>query len=72
MTPSALYAAAVVAIVTIIPDGMNLVSYQYAICQQESNTVLELSEFFGSKRSVSSSIPFNHGNFVKLAVAHYQ
>jgi len=43
-TLAALYTASDVCLVTAIRDGMNLVSYEYVVCQKERNGVLMLGK----------------------------
>lgn len=68
----ALYSLADVAVVTSIRDGMNLVSYEYVMCQQERHGVLVLSEFAGSAQSLSSAIRVNPWNIEELASALHE
>lgn len=68
----ALYAVADVAVVTSIRDGMNLVSYEYVVCQQERHGVLVLSEFAGCAQSLSSAIRVNPWNTEELARAMHE
>lgn len=65
----ALYTVADVAVVTSIRDGMNLVCYEYVVCQQERHGVLVLSEFAGSAQSLSSAIRINPWNIEELSTA---
>lgn len=68
----ALYTVADVAVVTSIRDGMNLVSYEYVVCQHERHGVLVLSEFAGSAQSLSSAIRVNPWNIEELAQAMHE
>lgn len=68
----ALYAVADVLLVTPIRDGMNLVSYEYVVCQQERHGVLVLSEFAGSAQSLTSAIRVNPWNIEELASALHE
>lgn len=68
----ALYAVADVALVTSVRDGMNLVSYEYVVCQQDRHGVLVLSEFAGSAQSLSSAIRVNPWNIEELASALHE
>nr|QOX06485.1 trehalose-6-phosphate synthase 4 [Gracilariopsis lemaneiformis] len=68
----ALYFIADVAVVTSIRDGMNLVSYEYVVCQQERHGVLVLSEFAGSAQSLSSAIRVNPWNTEEVASAMHE
>lgn len=63
----ALYAVADVAFVTSVRDGMNIVSYEYVVCQQDRHGVLVLSEFAGSAHSLSSAIRVNPWNIEEMA-----
>ncbi|CAH0479794.1 unnamed protein product [Peronospora belbahrii] len=79
VTPSelvALYNLADVCLVTSIRDGMNLVSYEYVMCQSQSCEphrvgpgVLILSEFAGSAQSLSGAIRVNPWNTTDMANA---
>lgn len=68
----ALYTVADVAVVTSVRDGMNLVSYEYVVCQQQRHGVLVLSEFAGSAQSLSSAIRVNPWNIEELSQAMYE
>lgn len=68
----ALYSIADVAVVTSIRDGMNLVSYEYVMCQQERHGVLVLSEFAGSAQSLSGATRVNPWNIEELASAFHE
>uniref|UniRef100_A0A7S1XCI7 alpha,alpha-trehalose-phosphate synthase (UDP-forming) n=1 Tax=Compsopogon caeruleus TaxID=31354 RepID=A0A7S1XCI7_9RHOD len=63
----ALYSVADVCVVTSIRDGMNLVSYEYVMCQVENHGVLVLSEFAGSAQSLSGAIRVNPWNIEEVA-----
>ncbi|GAB9467761.1 Alpha,alpha-trehalose-phosphate synthase [Globisporangium polare] len=72
----ALYNVADVCLVTSIRDGMNLVSYEYVVCQskpcegrREGPGVLVLSEFAGSAQSLSGAIRVNPWNNTDMANA---
>ncbi len=65
----ALYTVADVAVVSSIRDGMNLVSYEYVVCQKERHGVLVLSEFAGSAQSLSGAIHVNPWNIEELSEA---
>ncbi|KAI9204829.1 glycosyltransferase family 20-domain-containing protein [Polychytrium aggregatum] len=67
----ALYAVADACIVSSTRDGMNLVSYEYAACQQEKHGVLILSEFAGAAQSLNGSIIVNPWNTEELAQAYF-
>ncbi|KAK4522953.1 hypothetical protein GAYE_PCTG32G0843 [Galdieria yellowstonensis] len=68
----ALYTVADVAIVSSVRDGMNLVSYEYVMCQQANKGVLILSEFAGSAQSLSGAIRVNPWNIEELANAIHE
>ncbi|GJQ09065.1 hypothetical protein GpartN1_g856.t1 [Galdieria partita] len=68
----ALYTVADVAIVSSVRDGMNLVSYEFVMCQQANKGVLILSEFAGSAQSLSGAIRVNPWNIEELANAIYE
>ncbi|EME32832.1 alpha,alpha-trehalose-phosphate synthase (UDP-forming) isoform 2 [Galdieria sulphuraria] len=68
----ALYTVADVAIVSSVRDGMNLVSYEYVMCQQANKGVLILSEFAGSAQSLSGAIRVNPWNVEELANAIHE
>lgn len=55
----ALYSGADVAMITSIRDGMNLVSYEYIVCQKECNGVLILSEFAGAAKNLPGALLVN-------------
>jgi len=40
------------ALITSVRDGMNLVSYEYVVCQRDNHGVLVLSEFAGAAQSL--------------------
>lgn len=67
-----LYTVADVAVVTSIRDGMNLVSHEYIVCQQERHGVLVLSEFAGTAQSLSSAIRVNPWNIEEVANAMHE
>lgn len=50
----ALYHIADSLIVTSVRDGMNLVSFEYVVCQRERHGVLILSEFAGAAQSLGA------------------
>jgi trehalose 6-phosphate synthase/phosphatase len=75
----ALYAIADACIVSSIRDGMNLVSSEYVVCQDEAHKlykkehgVLILSEFAGAARSLGGSIIINPWDIEHCADAFYQ
>lgn len=55
-----------------VRDGMNLVSYEYVMCQQANKGVLILSEFAGSAQSLSGAIRVNPWNIEELANAIHE
>ncbi|GMH33474.1 hypothetical protein BSKO_01308 [Bryopsis sp. KO-2023] len=70
----ALYAVTDVALVTSLRDGMNLVSYEYVVCQKRRDAsppgVLVLSEFAGAAQSLGAgSILVNPWNTTDMAQA---
>eukprot|EP00656_Telonema_subtile_P012797 TRINITY_DN16469_c0_g1_i3.p1 TRINITY_DN16469_c0_g1~~TRINITY_DN16469_c0_g1_i3.p1 ORF type:complete len:1065 (-),score=254.94 TRINITY_DN16469_c0_g1_i3:64-3258(-) len=60
---AAMYALADVALVTSLRDGMNLVSFEYVACQEETCGVLILSELAGAAQGLGAGAllvnPFN-------------
>jgi trehalose 6-phosphate synthase/phosphatase len=56
---AALYAAADVAWVAPLRDGMNLVAKEYVACQRDRGGVLLLSEFAGAAREMGEAIRVN-------------
>ena len=58
-----LYAVADACIVSSTRDGMNLVSYEYIVSQQEKHGVLILSEFAGAAQSLNGSLIVNPVSF---------
>ena len=75
---AALYNIADVCFVTSVRDGMNLVSHEYAVCQErqcshrEAPGVLVLSEFAGSAQSLSGAVRVNPWNTDEMASALHQ
>nr|CAG8611972.1 2590_t:CDS:2 [Entrophospora candida] len=65
----ALYAISDACLVSSTRDGMNLVSYEYVVCQQKRPGVLILSEFAGAAQSLNGSIIVNPWNTEGLANA---
>lgn len=55
----ALYSSADVMMITSIRDGMNLISYEYIVCQKGSNGVLILSEFAGAAKNLPGAVLVN-------------
>lgn len=68
----ALYSAADVALITSLRDGMNLVSYEYIMCQKDRNGVLILSEFTGAAQSLPGALLVNPWNVEEVSDAIYQ
>ena len=68
----ALYMIADVCIVSSTRDGMNLVSYEYIVSQQNNHGVLVLSEFAGAAQSLNGSIIVNPWNTEELANAIHE
>ena len=73
----ALYNVADAAVVTSVRDGMNLVSYEYVVCQNEKKNgskpgVLILSEFAGSAQSLSGALRINPWNTEDVANSFYE
>ncbi|KAI8911917.1 glycosyltransferase family 20-domain-containing protein [Powellomyces hirtus] len=64
-----LYAVADACLVSSTRDGMNLVSYEYIVSQQERHGVLILSEFAGAAQSLNGSIIVNPWNTAELSQA---
>ncbi|HEX8709373.1 MAG TPA: bifunctional alpha,alpha-trehalose-phosphate synthase (UDP-forming)/trehalose-phosphatase [Pyrinomonadaceae bacterium] len=56
---AALYAAADVALVTPLRDGLNLVAKEYVACQQEGTGALVLSEFAGAAAEMGEAFLVN-------------
>lgn len=58
---AALYAAADVCVISSIRDGLNLVSYEFAACQEEKKGVLMMSNYVGAIKTLptSSMVCFN-------------
>ncbi|KAJ9650356.1 hypothetical protein H2198_010339 [Neophaeococcomyces mojaviensis] len=58
---SALYAAADVCVISSVRDGLNLVSYEFAACQEKKKGVLMMSNYVGAMRTLptSSMVVFN-------------
>ncbi|KAJ3145866.1 Trehalose-6-P synthase/phosphatase complex synthase subunit [Geranomyces michiganensis] len=65
----ALYAVADACLVSSTRDGMNLVSYEYIVSQQDRHGVLILSEFAGAAQSLNGSIIVNPWNTAELSQA---
>ena len=68
----ALYAASDACLVTSTRDGMNLVSFEYAACQQKRHGVMLLSEFTGAAQSLTGSVVFNPWDAEELARSLHQ
>ncbi|KAK1868305.1 hypothetical protein I4F81_010794 [Pyropia yezoensis] len=58
-TLCALYSMADVAVITSLRDGMNLVSYEYIVCQAKNRGVLVLSEYTGAAQSLPGALLCN-------------
>lgn len=67
----ALYAVADVAVLTSLRDGMNLVSYEYVMCQKERHGALVLSEFTGAAQNLPGAILCNPWNIEEVSNAIY-
>lgn len=65
----ALYRSADMALVTPLRDGMNLVSQEYVLSQEDQYGVLILSEFAGAAHSLSGAILVNPGDKDQIADA---
>lgn len=65
-----LYALADVCIVSSTRDGMNLVAYEYVICQEGNNGQLILSEFTGAAQSLNGSLIVNPWNMEEMSEAY--
>lgn len=68
----ALYYVADACVVASTRDGMNLVSFEYVACQQDSHGSLILSEFAGSAQNLSGAIIVNPWNIHDMARAMHQ
>jgi len=58
----ALYSVSDVLLSTSLRDGMNLVSYEFSICQQENRGPVVLSEFTGAAHSLPGALLCNPWN----------
>ncbi len=65
----ALYAAADVAWVSPLRDGMNLVAKEYVACKQDRDGVLVLSEFAGAAEEMGEALLVNPNDEERTAVA---
>ncbi len=65
----ALYAAADVALITPIRDGMNLVAKEYVASRTENDGVLVLSEMAGAAKELHQALLINPNNFEEMADA---
>lgn len=65
----ALYSVADVALITSLRDGMNLVSYEYIMCQKERSGVLILSEFTGAAQNLPGALLVNPWNIEEVSCA---
>lgn len=68
----ALYAVADVALISSVRDGMNLVSYEYIMCQKEHHGVLILSEFAGAAQNLPGAVLCNPWNTEEVSEAIYR
>lgn len=66
-----LYAVSDVCLISSTRDGMNLVSYEYILTQEERHGCLILSEFAGAAQSLNGSIIVNPWNVEELAGSIY-
>lgn len=64
-----LYAVSDVCLVSSTRDGMNLVSYEYIACQEETKGSLILSEFAGAAQSLNGAIIVNPWNIDEMSDA---
>lgn len=65
----ALYGTADVAVLTSLRDGMNLVSYEYVMCQAEHHGALVISEFTGAAQNLPGAILCNPWNIEDVSNA---
>jgi trehalose 6-phosphate synthase/phosphatase len=65
----ALYSVADVAVLTSLRDGMNLVSYEYVMCQKEHHGALVLSEFTGAAHNLPGALLVNPWNIDEVGNA---
>ncbi|MFQ5910435.1 MAG: bifunctional alpha,alpha-trehalose-phosphate synthase (UDP-forming)/trehalose-phosphatase [Thermoplasmata archaeon] len=65
----ALYAAADVAVVTPIRDGMNLIAKEYVMSRTDKNGVLVLSEMAGASSELGEAIIVNPNSIEEMAAA---
>jgi trehalose 6-phosphate synthase len=66
---AALYSLSDVCLVSSTRDGMNLVAYEYVVCQAARHGVLILSEFAGAAQSLNGALIINPWNTEELAEA---
>lgn len=64
-----LYAAADVALVTPLRDGMNLIAKEYIACRAEQRGVLILSEMAGAAKELGEAVIINPNNDEEVALA---
>ncbi|KIX06860.1 alpha,alpha-trehalose-phosphate synthase (UDP-forming) [Rhinocladiella mackenziei CBS 650.93] len=55
----ALYAASDVCIIASVRDGLNMVSYEYAACQEQRKGVLMMSHYAGAVKTLPECVVFN-------------
>ncbi|MFQ6128335.1 MAG: bifunctional alpha,alpha-trehalose-phosphate synthase (UDP-forming)/trehalose-phosphatase [Thermoplasmata archaeon] len=65
----ALYAAADVAIITPMRDGMNLMAKEYVASKREGNGVLILSEMAGASSELGEAVAVNPNSIEEIAAA---
>src|ERR1700761_6442676 len=65
----ALYAMSDVCIISSVRDGLNLVSYEYAACQEEKKGTLMMSNYVGAVKTLplSSLVTFNPWDIPRFA-----
>ncbi|KAH0472812.1 MAG: uncharacterized protein KVP18_001010 [Porospora cf. gigantea A] len=69
----ALYSLSEVCFITSIRDGMNLVAYEYVVCQENKHGVLLLSEFAGAAQYLAGGMtPINPWDVEGTAEALYE
>lgn len=66
---AALYAAADMALLTPLREGMNLVSHEFVLCQQDTWAPLVVSEFAGAAQSLVGALLVNPWNTRALTEA---
>jgi trehalose 6-phosphate synthase len=68
-TLAVLYAAADVALITPLRDGMNLVAKEYVACQTRDDGVLVISDLAGAAEELEEALVVNPYNFEQVAEA---